>query len=54
MIQTLVIMILLLVVLSIVFLIKIKNKSLQITKNQEVNKQENLFEKKYQFIKGLF
>lgn len=39
---------------SIIFLIKIKATTLQILKSKELNNQENKFEKKYQFIKGLF
>ncbi len=39
---------------SIILLIKIKSTTLQILKSKELNNEENEFEKKYQFIKGLF
>jgi hypothetical protein len=54
MIQVLIIMILSFIFFSIYFLIKIKNTSLKLTKSKELNNQNNKFEKKYQFIKGLF
>lgn len=47
-------MIIIFVLLSIVFLVKIKNLALKITKSKELNNAENQLEKKYQFIKGLF
>lgn len=52
--NALVIMIIIFVALSIVFMIKIKNTSVRLTKSKELNNEENKFEKKYQFIKGLF
>lgn len=52
--QVLAIMILFFIFLSIIFMIKIKNSTIKLTKNKEINKQENKFEKKYLFIKGLF
>lgn len=52
--QVLAIMIIIFVGLSIVFMIKIKNTTLRITKDKELNNQDNPLEKNYQFIKGLF
>nr|WP_315175443.1 hypothetical protein [uncultured Flavobacterium sp.] len=52
--QVLAIMIIVFVALSIVFLLKIKNTSLKISKSKELNNEENKLEKNYQFIKGLF
>lgn len=52
--KVLVIMILFFVFLSVYFMIKIKNTSVKLTKSKELNNEENKFEKKYQFIKGLF
>jgi hypothetical protein len=54
MIQVFAIMIILFVVLSVVFLIKIKNVATRLMKTKEINNQENPLEEKYQFIKGLF
>ena len=54
MIQVFVIMVVLFVVLSVVFLIKIKNVATRLMKSNEINNQENPLEEKYQFIKGLF
>lgn len=54
MIQVFVIMILIFVFMSIYFMIKIKNTTVKITKNKELNNQENKLEKDYQFIKGLY
>lgn len=39
---------------SIVLLIKIKSRTLQILKTKELNNEENPLEKDYQFIKGLY
>lgn len=52
--QVLAIMIIVFVFLSIYFMIKIKNSAVKLTKSKEINNQENIFEKKYLFIKGLF
>jgi flagellar biogenesis protein FliO len=52
--QVLVIMILSFVFFSIYFLIKIKNRSVKLTKSKELNNLDNKLEKKYQFIKGLY
>jgi len=52
--QILAIMIIVFVVLSIVFMMKIKSTTLKIVKSKELNNEENKLEKKYQFIKGLF
>jgi hypothetical protein len=52
--EVLVIMIVFFVFLAIFFMIKIKNTSLKFTKSLEINNKENEFDKKYQFIKGLF
>lgn len=52
--QVLAVMIIIFVALSIVFMIKIKNITMQIVKSKEVNNEENKLEKKYQFIKGLY
>jgi hypothetical protein len=54
MIQVFAIMIILFVVLSVVFLIKIKNVATRLMKTKEINNKENPLEEKYQFIKGLF
>jgi len=54
MIQVFAIMIILFVLLSLVFLIKIKNVATRLMKTKEINNQENPLEEKYQFIKGLF
>jgi hypothetical protein len=48
------IMILFFVFLAIIFMMKIKNITLRLTKSIELNNKENKFEKNYQFIKGLF
>jgi len=52
--QVLAIMIIIFVFFSILFMIKIKNTALKLTKSKELNNEENKLEKKYQFIKGLF
>jgi hypothetical protein len=52
--QVLVVMILFFVFLSMYFMIKIKNTSVRLTKNKEINNEENKLDQKYQFIKGLF
>ncbi len=52
--QILVIMIIFFVILSMIFMIKIKNITLKIAKLKELNNQENPLETKYQFIKGLY
>jgi uncharacterized membrane protein len=52
--HVLVIMILLFVFLSVFFMIKIKNTSVRLTKNKEINNEENKLEKKYEFIRGLY
>ncbi|MFZ4670723.1 MAG: hypothetical protein ACOYLT_01795 [Flavobacterium sp.] len=52
--QVLALMIIVFVFLSIYFMIKIKNVAVRLTKTKELNNEENKFEKKYQFIKGLF
>jgi hypothetical protein len=52
--QVLVVMILFFVFLSVYFMIKIKNTSVRLTKNKEINNEENKLDQKYQFIKGLF
>lgn len=54
MIQVFAIMIILFVVLSVVFLIKIKKVATRLMKTKEINNQENPLDEKYQFIKGLF
>ena len=54
MIQVFAIRIILFVVLSVVFLIKIKNVATRLMKTKEINNQENPLDEKYQFIKGLF
>jgi hypothetical protein len=52
--QVLAIMIIIFVLLSVVFMIRIMGVTLQITKTKELNNQENPLEKHYQFIKGLY
>jgi hypothetical protein len=52
--QVLAIMIIVFVLLAIVFMIKIKIATMQIIKSKELNNQENLLDKDYQFIKGLY
>ncbi|GAA4771003.1 MULTISPECIES: hypothetical protein [Flavobacterium] len=52
--QVLAIMIIFFVFLSIYFMIKIKNVAVRLTKSKELNNEENKFEKKYQFIRGLY
>ncbi len=54
MVQVFAIMIIIFVFFSILFMIKIKNTTLKLTKSKELNNEENKLEKKYQFIKGLF
>jgi hypothetical protein len=52
--QIFAIMIILFVLFSVVFLMKIKTTTLKILKNKELNNEENKLEKNYQFIKGLY
>lgn len=52
--QVFAIMIILFVLMAIVFMIRIKSITLQISKSKEVNNKENPLEKKYQFIRGLY
>jgi len=47
-------MIILFVIASIVFLMKITLITLQILKTKDLNNEENKLEKNYQFIKGLY
>ena len=52
--QIFAIIIILFVIASIVFLMKITLITLQILKTKELNNEENKLEKNYEFIKGLF
>lgn len=54
MLNVFVIMIVVFVFMALYFMIKIKKTALQIKKTAELNNQENKYDKKYQFIKGLF
>ncbi|WP_306350732.1 hypothetical protein [Flavobacterium sp. '19STA2R22 D10 B1'] len=54
MVQTLAIMIVIFVLLSVVYVVKINIMALRLTKEKEINNKINPLEKDYQFIKGLY
>lgn len=52
--QIFAIMIIFFIMLSIFYMIKIRNIANRMTKSKELSKKENPLEKDYQFIKGLY